>query len=313
MPGVKQGVLPVSGELHQTISGWEEWLADNKRASRHTVISYQNDLRHFCEFLSRHLGGRVSIGHLAALAAKDIRAWLASRVGEFEATSNARALSTIKSFYRYLEKQNRVENAAIFHIRSPKIKKSLPKALAEEQAAQALQAMGTQHGEEWINKRNLALLTLIYGCGLRISEALGLRYGDIPRGDALTVTGKGNKQRMVPVLPVIVEAISDYVKSCPHPFEADSPLFLGKRGGALDAAIFQRELRKLRGALNLPESATPHAFRHSFATHLLSAGGDLRSIQELLGHASLSTTQRYTHVDRERLLTAYRAAHPRAN
>ncbi|MDE3061042.1 MAG: tyrosine-type recombinase/integrase, partial [Pseudomonadota bacterium] len=153
---------------------------------------------------------------------------------------------------------------------------------------------------------------VIYGCGLRIGEALGLRYGDIPTGDTLTVTGKGNKQRVVPVLPMVRQAMQDYAQSCPYPFSAASPLFLGKRGKALDPAIFQLQLRKLRRALGLPESATPHAFRHSFATHLLSAGGDLRSIQELLGHASLSTTQRYTHVDRERLLKAYKDAHPRA-
>jgi integrase/recombinase XerC len=155
-------------------------------------------------------------------------------------------------------------------------------------------------------------LVLIYGCGLRISEALSLSYKDIPTGDSLTIIGKGNKQRMVPVLPVVKEAINAYVAECPHPFTPSSPLFFGKRGKALDPAIFQLQLRKLRHQLGLPETTTPHAFRHSFATHLLSAGGDLRSIQELLGHASLSTTQRYTHVDKERLMKAYTTAHPRA-
>ncbi len=252
-----------------------------------------------------HLGAEVAVDDLKNLEARDIRAWLASRLEHFEAASTARALSTVKSFFRWLEKQGAIKNAAIFHIRSPKIKKSLPRALAETQAAEALSAIGTQHEEEWINKRDLALLVLIYGCGLRISEALSLRYGDIPEGDALIITGKGNKQRMVPVLPVVKEAIADYVSACPYPFIPATPLFLGQRGKALDPAIFQLQLRKLRRAIGLPESATPHAFRHSFATHLLSAGGDLRSIQELLGHASLSTTQRYTHVDKERLLKAY--------
>jgi len=302
--------LPVSDELAKLSSEWESWLQDIKRASKHTIISYQNDLRQFFGFLSEHLGGKVSLKHLEAVEPRDIRSWLASRMGNFEAASTARALSTIKSFFRWLEKQGKLKNEAVFHIRSPKIKKPLPKALAEEQSAAALAGIG-EHKEEWIRKRDLALLTLIYGCGLRISEALGLTHGAMP-ADSLVITGKGNKQRVVPVLPVVKEAIEDYLKACPFTFEADSPLFLGKRGKKLDAAIFQRELRLLRVSLGLPESTTPHAFRHSFATHLLSAGGDLRSIQELLGHASLSTTQRYTHVDRDRLQKAYKAAHPRA-
>jgi len=296
--------------LAALVGEWEGWLRDVKRASRYTIISYQNDLRQFFGFLSEHLGGKVTLKHLENIEPRDIRAWLASRMNDFEAASTARALSTIKSFFRWLEKQGRLKNEAVFHIRSPKIKKPLPKALAEEQSAAALAGIG-EHKEEWIRKRDLALLTLIYGCGLRISEALGLLRGAMP-ADSLVITGKGNKQRVVPVLLVVKEAIEDYLKACPFSLEADSPLFLGKRGKKLDAAIFQRELRLLRASLGLPESTTPHAFRHSFATHLLSAGGDLRSIQELLGHASLSTTQRYTHVDRDRLQKAYKAAHPRA-
>lgn len=305
-------MLPVAADLQKSMSDWEEWMRHARRSSEHTIISYQNDLRHFCEFLAQHLGGKVSLSQLKSLEARDLRAWLATRAGEYESTSNARALSTVKSFFRYLEKQGAIENAAVFHIRSPKIKKSLPKALAEEQAGQAMSTIGTQHKEEWLNKRDLALLTLIYGCGLRISEALSLTYKDIPKGNTISVIGKGDKQRQVPVLPIIKEAIADYVANCPHHFEAGTSLFLGKQGKKLDPAIFQLQLRKLRAQLNLPESTTPHAFRHSFATHLLSSGGDLRSIQELLGHASLSTTQRYTHVDKERLLKAYEAAHPRA-
>lgn len=303
-------VLPVSDELQALITDWQHWLKHIKRASNHTIISYQNDLSHFCHFLSQHLGGKVSLKQLEKLEAKDFRGWLASRLGEFESSSTARALSTVKSFFRWLDKQQKIKNEAIFHIRSPKLKKPLPKALGEEQAAAALSSIGSEHKEEWINKRDLALLTLIYGCGLRISEALSLTPGDM--GDAITITGKGNKQRVVPVLPVVKEAIADYVASCPHNLSPNAPLFLGQRGKKLDAAIFQRELKKLRQSIGLPESATPHAFRHSFATHLLSAGGDLRSIQELLGHVSLSTTQRYTFVDKERLLKAYKNAHPRA-
>lgn len=290
---------------------WESWLREIKRASKHTIVSYQNDLSQFFGFLSNHLGGEVSLKELEKLEARDFRAWLASRMNDFEAASTARALSSVKSFFRWLEKQDKIKNEAVFHIRSPKLKKALPKALAEEQSAAAIAAIGSQHKDEWANKRDLALLTLIYGCGLRISEALSLTRAQADN-DAIVITGKGGKQRVVPVLAVVKEAIADYLSACPYTFDPDSPLFVGKRGKKLDAAIFQRELIKLRRAIGLPESATPHAFRHSFATHLLSAGGDLRSIQELLGHASLSTTQRYTHVDSKRLMDAYKSAHPRA-
>ena len=304
--------LPVTSDLAEAITRWQEWFAHVRRGSAHTLISYANDIRHFCEFLSDHLGARVSVDALSRLEVRDIRAWLAHRAPDYENTSTARALSTVKSFYRYLEKEGMLTNSAIFHIRGPKLKKSLPKALAVEQAQQALDTIGTQHDDDWVNKRDVALLVLIYGCGLRISEALSLNYRDIPKGDSVSITGKGNKQRNVPVLPLVREAIGEYVAACPYPFTAAAPLFLGTRGKALDPAIFQLQLRKLRHALNLPESTTPHAFRHSFATHLLSNGSDLRSIQELLGHASLSTTQRYTHIDKTRLMQAYKSAHPRA-
>ncbi len=304
--------LPVSPEFAETITQWQEWLRHVRRSSQHTVVSYTTDLSQFCLFLGQHLGGQVTLKQIEALETRDIRAWLASRLREFKPSSTARALSTVKNFYRYLEKHGTISHSAIFHIRGPKLKKALPKALGVEQAQAALEVIGTQHDEDWINKRDLALLILIYGCGLRISEALSLCYKDIPSGDTLSIIGKGNKQRHVPVLRVVKSAIADYVSACPYPFSAKAPLFLGKRGMALDPGIFQLQLRKLRAALNLPESTTPHAFRHSFATHLLSAGGDLRSIQELLGHVSLSTTQRYTHVDKTRLMQAYKNAHPRA-
>lgn len=309
--------LPITPALDAIMEQWESWLADIKQSSRHTVISYKNDLSNFFIFLAGHLGGNVGLPELRALESKDIRAWLASRAmaadeKKYEASSNARALSTIKSFFRYLEKQGKSKNAAVLHIRAPKIKKSLPRALSEQQAADAVAGIISDNSESWVNARDTALLLLIYGCGLRIGEALSLKYCDIPRGDSLIVTGKGNKQRKLPVLPIVRAAIDEYVAACPYEFSADSPLFWGLRGKALDAGIFQRQLRVLRNKLNLPETTTPHAFRHSFATHLLSAGGDLRSIQELLGHASLSTTQRYTHVDKNRLMAAYKNAHPRA-
>lgn len=293
------------------VEDWLQWMGQVRVASRHTLVSYRNDIDHFLAFMSEHLGGRVTLKALTQLEARDFRAWLASRTSDFEASSSARALSSVKSFFRRLEKLGKAENAAIFHIRGPRIKKSLPKALAEDQAASMLSRIG-EHTEEWVGKRDLALLVLIYGCGLRISEALSLSYKDRPQHDVLTITGKGNKQRQVPVLPMVRFAIAEYEEACPYPFSPETPLFLGQRGKKLDPAIFQKTLRTLRAQLGLPESTTPHAFRHSFATHLLSAGGDLRSIQELLGHASLSTTQRYTHVDRDRLMKAYKDAHPRA-
>lgn len=304
--------MNVSKPLADDIAEWQDWLRHVRRASEHTVVSYATDLAQFCGFISEHLGGKVNLKALERLETRDFRAWLASRMEDFQPSSTARALSTIKSFYRYLEKQDKIRHAALFHIRGPRLNKPLPRALGVEQAQAAIAGIGAQHEEGWLGKRDLALLVLIYGCGLRIGEALSLSYKDIPKGDTLTVTGKGDKQRNVPVLPVVRAAIADYVGACPYPFTADAPLFLGQRGGALDPAIFQLQLRKLRAALSLPESATPHAFRHSFATHLLSAGGDLRSIQELLGHASLSTTQRYTHIDKTRLMQAYKNAHPRA-
>ncbi len=303
----------ITPAIARLISEWEGWLADVKRVSKYTLVSYKNDLLGFFAFLSEHFGGAVALPHLKELEAKDIRAWLASRAGaDYEAASNARALSSVKNFFRYLEKQEKLRNAAIFHIRGAKIKKSLHRALEETQATGALTEIGSTHAEEWVNARDLALLTLIYGCGLRIGEALSLTYADAPTMDGLVVTGKGNKQRKLPVLPIVCSAVEQYISACPHSFSADTPLFLGVRGGALDAAVFQRIIRGVRVRLNLPETTTPHAFRHSFATHLLSAGGDLRSIQELLGHVNLSTTQRYTLVDKNRLLTAYKNAHPRA-
>jgi len=302
--------LPVVDDVAGQVSAWLEWLARTRYASQHTLTSYEHDIGHFLGFIAEHLGKRLELADLAGLEARDFRAWMASRAPDYQASSTARALSTVKSFYRRMEKQAGIENAALFHLRGPKIPKALPKALAEDQAGALLGAL--EQGEGWLQKRDLALTVLIYGCGLRISEALNLNYGQRPLGDVITILGKGRKERQVPVLPVVVAAIADYAAHCPFAFEPEGALFVGLQGKRLDAAVFQKKLRSLRAQLGLPESATPHALRHSFATHLLSDGADLRSIQELLGHASLSTTQRYTHVDRARLLKAYKNAHPRA-
>lgn len=306
--------MSAAADLAEATQKWLDWLKNIKRSSAYTLTSYAHDLEHFTAFMAQHTGGRVGLGTLKTLAQRDFRAWLAYRVEEgLEPASNARALSAVKTFFRFLERHSHIENAAIFNIRTPKLKKALPKALSQDESVSAMETISELQDETWVGKRDLALLTLIYGCGLRIGEALSLRYGDMAGDhDSIRITGKGNKQRDVPILPIVKEAIANYLGACPYPMNTASPLFVGKRGGALDAGVFQAQLRKLRGLAGLPETATPHAFRHSFATHLLSAGADLRSIQELLGHASLSTTQRYTHVDKDRLLKAYRSAHPRA-
>lgn len=305
--------MNAAADLVAATSQWLDWLKNIKRCSGYTLTSYAHDVEHFTYFMAEHLGGEVGLRSLQKLAQRDFRAWLAQRVNEgLEPASNARALSALKTFFRFLERTRGVENPAIFNIRTPKQKKALPRALSQDESVSAMESIRDLQDESWVGKRDLALLTLIYGCGLRIGEALSVKRGDIAEADTLRILGKGNKERDVPLLPVVKEAIDDYIKACPYPFSVRSPLFVGKRGKALDPAVFQAQLRKLRGLAGLPESATPHAFRHSFATHLLSSGADLRSIQELLGHASLSTTQRYTHVDKDRLLKAYRSAHPRA-
>jgi integrase/recombinase XerC len=306
--------LPVDVSLRGHIADWLDALAHRKAYSRHTLTAYEIDLRHFLGFVNKHAGAQVSVATLQGLSLRDFRSWLASRHNEnFTATSTARALSVMRGFFRYLEREDIVENAAAQHVRTPKIPKSLPKALSEDQSLASLSPVGASHKEDWVRLRDVALLTLIYGCGLRISEALALTPSQVPEGAAsILLTGKGNKQRMVPLLPQVHEAIVAYKKTCPYALEAKEPLFKGARGKPLNAAIFQKEIRHLRSALGLPDSATPHAFRHSFATHLLAGGGDLRTIQELLGHADLSTTQRYTKVDHARLLGAYQKAHPRA-
>jgi integrase/recombinase XerC len=306
--------FPADAELRKHAEGWLDWLTHTKSYSRHTLTAYTIDMRHFMGFLQRHAGAEVTITILKGLTLRDFRSWLASRHGEnFTAASTARALSVVRGFFRYLHKQDLFENPAVFHVRTPKLPKSLPKALSADQALFSLASVGANHKQEWVQLRDMALLTLLYGCGLRIGEALSLTASDLPEGAlSLMLTGKGNKQRMVPLLPQVHEAIAAYKKACPYTLSAKEPLFRGVRGKALQPALFQKEIAHLRSALGLPDSATPHAFRHSFATHLLAEGGDLRTIQELLGHTDLSTTQRYTKVDHERLLSAYQKAHPRA-
>ncbi|MDJ0947419.1 MAG: tyrosine recombinase XerC [Alphaproteobacteria bacterium] len=292
---------------------WQRWLADERRAADYTIEAYGHDLAAFLDFLREHLGAPARLDDLAGLRAADFRSWLARRAQQgLERSSTARALSVVRGFFRHLRRSRGLENAAIATIRTPKLPKQLPRPLAKEEAAAVVAQAGSLHDEPWLAHRDTAVLTLLYGAGLRIDEALSLNRRDAPKAETMVITGKGRKQRMVVVLPVVRAAIDAYLAACPHDPGPEGPLFLGVRGGRLRARALQAAMQTLRVRLGLPETATPHALRHSFATHLLSAGGDLRSIQELLGHASLSTTQRYTQVDAERLMAVYEQAHPRA-
>ena len=297
---------------------WLGHLGAERRMSAKTCEAYGRDLRQFLAFLTDHLGGRPSLSDLAKLTPQDVRAFLAARRADgIGGRSLMRALAGVRSFARHLERQHKGTVAALAAVRAPKLAKTLPKPLTIVSAKRVADAdlRASEEREPWILARDAAVLALLYGCGLRISEALGLKRGDMPaprKGDVIRVTGKGGKQRLVPVLRQVTQSVADYVALCPYDLPADGPLFVGARGGPLSPRIIQLVMERLRGALSLPNTATPHALRHSFATHLLARGGDLRAIQELLGHASLSTTQIYTAVDTDRLLEVYRSAHPRA-
>jgi integrase/recombinase XerC len=291
-----------------------EWLAHERRGSALTVEAYGADLASFLGFLTRHLGGEPDLGALAALRGADFRAWLAWEANEGRGNATrARHLAAVRSFFRWLARQHGVENAQVRILATPRARKPLPRALTAEQARDVADDIGSLSDSSAQAARDVALFTLLYGCGLRIAEALALNVADAPRpgGEApLRVTGKGSKQRLVPVLPAVREAVGAWLRLHPRP-TPDAPLFLGARGGRLDPAVAQRTLRHYRRLAGLPEHATPHALRHSFATHLLAGGGDLRAIQELLGHANLSTTQRYTAVDTARLMEVWQRTHPR--
>ncbi len=303
-------------DLDTAIRAWHGWLAAERRASHHTVAAYARDLDAFLLFLTDHLGEAPALGHLEGLRPADFRAWMANRLSEgFARSSTARALSSVRNFLRHLDRHGHAHNAAVRTIRSPRQHQAIPRALAMTETADLLSATQNSGQSEWVIARDTAVLLLLYGCGLRNSEALSLNRGDIGSGDGtdvLRITGKGNKQREVPVLAVVRQAIASYLALTPHAGGPDDPLFVGIRGGRLGARTVQKTVERLRLTLGLPASATPHALRHSFATHLLAGGGDLRTIQELLGHASLSTTQRYTKVDAAQLMNVYRSAHPRA-
>jgi integrase/recombinase XerC len=302
----------------KALADWQNSLVHEKHYSAHTLDAYSRDVVFFFKFLGKHLGHAPGITDMNLLNTQDFRGYLSQRALDgLERTSTARAMSTLKTFFKYLVNEGQIENTIIQTVRIPKVPKSIPKALSIEDALMVLEVVEELSIEVWVGKRDKALLSLLYGCGLRLGEALKLNRGEGKRmldDDAsIVISGKGGKQRLVPVLPSVSKAIGDYLNLCPFDFESDAPLFIGVRGKRLNPAIAQKTVRELRALLKLPESATPHALRHSFATHLLGGGGDLRTIQELLGHASLSSTQRYTEVDGEHLSMVYAATHPRAH
>ncbi len=309
--------LPVKADVQSAFLAWTTHLSAERRLSPKSVEAYGRDVRFFLTFLQTHLGGPASLDDLKGLGPRDVRAFLARRRSDgLQSRSIMRALAAARSFSRFLERSGKGSASALTAIRAPKIPRSLPKPLAASSARKVVDAE-TRAGEErepWVLARDAAVLALLYGCGLRIAEALSLTRAEAPVGNVarLTVTGKGNKMRGVPVIPAVAKAVEEYIALCPWNLAAGEPLFRGAKGGPLSPRIVQRAMQEMRGALGLPESATPHALRHSFATHLLARGGDLRSIQELLGHASLSTTQIYTEVDSARLIAVHAAAHPRA-
>lgn len=296
-------------------AAWLRVLAEERRSAENTLAAYERDVRQFLGFLTGYHGRPASVGDLAALKPADLRAFLAARRREGAgAKTLGRGLAGLRSFIRYLERKGLASSAGAKAMRAPKQAKSLPRPLSVPDALAVAEEAGAFAVLPWISARNIAVLTLLYGCGLRISEALDLP-GDAladPEARSMPVTGKGGKTRLVPLLPAVLAAVAEYRRLCPYPLTRGEPLFRGHRGGPLRPQIVQREMQRLRGLLGLPDTATPHALRHSFATHLLAAGGDLRTIQDLLGHASLSTTQHYTAVDQARLMSIYESAHPRA-
>ena len=300
-------------KVRQTIQKWQEYLVSERRLSLLTAESYLEDLKEFFTFLLDYLGQEVDLKELENLKITDFRSFLAWRAEQkISKASIARGVSALKNFFRFLMRENLLENKAIMAVRSARPNKILPHPLSAEQAQKFLKVARSMQKESWQGQRDVALFTLMYGAGLRIAEALSLNIKDIPLDqDAMVITGKGNKQRLIPLLPAVKKAIQKYlgIHPCPTP---DAPLFVGARGDRINPGVVQRTVRQIRYALNLPDTVTPHALRHSFATHLLQGGGDLRSVQELLGHSTLSATQRYTEITLQDLDRVYKKAHPRS-
>ena len=302
----------ISPAARDALQGWLETQKALKGASDNTLDAYRRDVGEFLSFMTEHKGEAQGIAPLTRIGVTDMRAWMAfTRGRDVGARSLARKLSAVKSFYRWLSEREGFDPTAVLSTRAPKFQRKLPRPLAPEAAQGLIDTLELQSATPWVAARDQAVVTLLYGCGLRISEALGLTGDDLPLGEALRITGKGGKERIVPVIAPARDAVAQYVRLCPFELGPGTPLFRGVRGGALAPRAVQKVTEAARIQLGLPATATPHAMRHSFATHLLNAGGDLRAIQELLGHASLSTTQAYTAVDTSRLMEVYRRAHPK--
>lgn len=310
--GIKPDILECCAkDLSEALIEWQRWLKVEKNMSRHTLRAYAGDLSQFVHFLSNHKGKAISIADVSDTSLNEFRSWMSRQTMNGRANaSRARTLSGLKNFLSWMDKQGLAHNAAIKTVRTPKMPRKLPRPLHE---SQAFNIMADTGDGDWVSLRDRALFTLLYGCGLRIDEALSLDIAQLPRDGFLRVMGKGRKERQVPVLPEIEKALQEYRDACPYAEEGTRPLFIGEKNGKrLNQGVAQKAMRDLRRKLGLPETATPHALRHSFATHLLQNGANLREIQELLGHASLSTTQRYTDINAEEMLAIYRKAHPRA-
>ena len=314
---LEAAVLPAAPDLAERVAGWLAHLRNERRLAAHTLEAYGRDVRQFLAFLTERFEAPPAVADFVGLVPGDLRAFLARRRSEeIDGRSLQRALSALRSLARHLEREGDGAASAFGAIRAPRAARRLPRplAIADAKRVASADARAGEPRDPWILARDAAVLALCYGAGLRISEALAIRRTDAPIGDveAINVLGKGGKTRGATIVKPVRAAIEDYLRLCPYPLAPDGPLFVGAKGGPLSPRIVQLAMERLRGALGLPDSATPHALRHSFATHLLARGGDLRTIQELLGHASLSTTQVYTAVDGARLIAAYRAAHPRA-
>ncbi|MBO9402731.1 tyrosine recombinase XerC [Shimia sp. R9_3] len=303
----------ISAAASDAITRFLAHKAALEAASNNTIAAYERDLIEFMSFLTLHKGEPQGLAPLMQVSVQDMRSWMANaRKTGIAPRSLARKLSAVKSFFRWLAEREGCDPTAVLATRAPKFNAKLPRPLSEDAAKQVLETVELQSKDDWVGARDTAVITLLYGCGLRISEALSLTGADAPLPSTLRILGKGGKERIVPVLDAARVSVDHYISLCPHDLNRDAPLFRGVRGGPLSARIVQMAMQKTRQQLGLPATATPHAMRHSFATHLLSAGGDLRAIQELLGHASLATTQTYTQVDAARLMEVYNATHPKA-
>jgi len=303
----------VKPDLEYEYNNWLNYLSNIKKLSQNSVVSYKNDLSKFFIFFQDYIEKNIGLKEIESIKISEFRSFLTyRRNSEISSNSIARNISALKSFFRFLIKNNKIKESSVFNLKSPKLKKSLPRPINVDLAIQVIKQAEEIEDEKWIGLRNKAILILLYGCGLRISEALSLNYDDVQNEDHILIKGKGEKERIVPMMPYIKKGIENYLEICPKEIISGEALFIGKRFSRLSPRIIQYALEKIRTALSLPETATPHALRHSFATHLLDSGGDLRTIQELLGHSSLSTTQKYTKVETSKLLDTYKKSHPLA-